>query len=147
MISCLWYPSPSRLPLLISLCLTPGGWKPLVDWHSQFGQSTAQKPIHSHYRHGDSGIISGLPEAILQDRRESSGNQWIIKLFTSAPIPAATWKAIKEAKTWSLRWHHLIAEHSNKWLNHSLKSSFRLVLLLITFPCRTAISDCLSHLY
>lgn len=68
----------------------PRGGKPLVDWHSQFGQSTAQKPIHSHYRHGDFRIISGLPEAILQNRRESSGNQRIIKLFTSAPIPAAT---------------------------------------------------------
>lgn len=102
----------------------------------------------SYCGQGSSEIISGLPKTILQARKESSGKQ-TINLFITPPIPAALWKTTGEVKIWNLRWHHLIAEHDNKWLNHSfhLKAPFTLILLLITFPCRIAMSDCLSHLY
>lgn len=147
----LGYSSSSRLPLPVLPPPDHGGTNsPVVtDTGCSGSHQSVQEPIHSPYRQGSFGKISGLPEAILQARKDSSGKQRTINLFITSPIRAAPWENTGEVKTWNLRWHHLIAEHDNKWLNHSLhlKAPFTLILLLIAFPCRIALSDCLSHLY
>lgn len=160
------YSPSSRSPLLFLPLLDHGGdQQPHADWHRLFWQSrshginhvgkdlqdhrSVQEPIYSHNGKGSPEIISGLPKSILQARKENAGKWRTLNLFITPPIPAALWKTTGEVKIWNLRLHHLIAEHDNKWLNHSFhfKRPFTLILLLITFPWRIAMSDSLSHLY
>lgn len=147
----LGYSSSSRLPLLVFPLPDHGGTNSPVATGTGCSGShqSVREPMYSHYRQGSFGMISGLPEAILQARKERSGKQRTINVFITPPIRAAPWKTTGEVKTWHLRWHHLIAEHDNKWLNRSLhfKAPFTLILLLIAFPCRIALLDCFSHLY
>lgn len=133
-----------------------GSWwdqQPRADPQSLFGQAAVQKPMNSHNRESSFHVISGFLKGIQQAREENTGNQRVThKSIYLHFHPSCTTKNDKRDKNLEfelVRCYHLNTEYDNKWLKQPLniKALFTLILSLITFPCRAAISDCLSHLY
>lgn len=152
LISCLGCPSPSRLPLPALPLPDRGGTNsPMLTHRACLGRQQCKSPQTAPT---EKAVFILFQDFLKQYRSpENSGNQRVIhKSIYLHFHPRCTTKNDKRGKNLEfelIQCHCLNTEYDNKWLNQSLniKTPFTLILLLITFPCRVAISDYLSHLY